>query len=76
MLVSITRAVIIAINVGFNGQDCHNSHIDFDSQGSHNSNVGFDGQYGHNSHNGLNGQNSHNGYDKKLCSIWLVRPMQ
>ena len=32
------------MNVGFDGQDGHDGHVDFDSQYSHNSHDGFNGQ--------------------------------
>ena len=42
--------VTIAMNIGFDGQLCHNSHVGFDSQYGHDSHIDFDGQGGYDSH--------------------------
>ena len=37
-------------------------NVDFDGQGGHDSHVGFNGLYGHNNHIGFNGLYSHNSH--------------
>ena len=63
------------MNVGFDGQDGHNSHIGFEASTvtitisvsmaravTIAMNVGFNGQYGHNNHVSFDGQGGHNSH--------------
>lgn len=49
----IAKVVTITINIDFDSQGDHNSHVKFDGQGSNDSHINFHNQDDYDSHDGF-----------------------